>query len=372
VFGSIVQVAFILKPKHSRFGSQERVEIVRTSSAAVRITGWYDWLLVVLVLAFGAYTYECLRYCLSIGVENALSIRAKEIGRMFAQTGQVPVSQVSDPPGLIDQFISVHQSGGRVRELSANPGRDTVAPIKVRRPMDSVRRMANGAPLFVATIPLTIGNQRYVVEVGTPKRTVKVALRGIERRLCVGLVVGLALATWGSWILIKRALVPVRKIFLAVQALPVAHPDDRFKCVAVLDEIERLCATVNDMIDQLEESFPIGAGLSSGAALAPRTPLRAVRAELAALFEHKRLSMGVANSVLCLLRETERLSDIARELSTPAYEDARQIKMKRLRFYFGERVACGAEHVCVLTRKLGADLAAEARSQSREHNLIRW
>jgi hypothetical protein len=69
-------------------------------------------------------------------VKNALSIRAKEIGRMFAQTGQVPVSQVSDPPGLIDRFISVHQSGGRVRDLSANPGRDTVAPINVRRPMD--------------------------------------------------------------------------------------------------------------------------------------------------------------------------------------------------------------------------------------------
>ena len=342
------------------------------SSVAVRITGWYDWLLVVLVLAFGAYTYECLRYCLSIGVKNALSIRAKEIGRMCAQTDQVPVSQVSDPPGLIDRFISVHESVGRVRDLSANPGRDTVAPINVRRPMGSVRRMANGAPLFVATIPLTIGNQRYVVEVGAPKRAVKAALRGIARPLTIGLVVGLALATWGSWIIIKGALVPVRKILLAVQALPVAHPDERFKCVAVLDEIERLCATVNDMIGQLEESFPIGAGLYSGASLAPRTPLGTVRAELAALFEHKRLSMGMANSVLCLLRETERLSDIARELSTPAYEDARQIRTKRLRFYFGERVACGAEHVCVLTRKLGADLAAEARSHSREHNLIRW
>ena len=290
---------------------------------------------------------------------------------MFAQTGQVPVSQVSDRPGLIDRFISVHESGGRVRDLSANPGRDTVAPINVRRPMGSVRRIANGAPLFVATIPLTIGNPRYVVEVGAPKRVDKVALRGIARRLIIGLVVGLALATWGSWILINRALVPVRKIFLAVQALPVAHADERFKCVAVLDEIERLCATVNDMIGQLEESFPIGVGLSSGASLAPRTPLGTVRAELAALFEHKRLSMGVANSVLCLLRETERLSDIARELSTPAYEDARQTRTKRLRFYFGERVACGAEQVCVLTRKLGADLAAEARSHS-EHNLIGW
>ena len=48
-----------------------------------------------------------------------------------------------------------------------------------------------------------------MVEVGTPKRAVEAAWRGIARRLTIGLVVGLALATWRSWILIKRALVPV-------------------------------------------------------------------------------------------------------------------------------------------------------------------
>ena len=47
-------------------------------------------LLLVLGLAFGTYICKCLDYGLSLGVQNALSIRAQEIGNMFAATGKYP------------------------------------------------------------------------------------------------------------------------------------------------------------------------------------------------------------------------------------------------------------------------------------------
>ena len=238
--------------------------------------------------------------------------------------------------------------------------------------MSGVRGMANGAPLFVATVPLTIGKQGYVVEVGAPKRPVKAVLRGAARRLLIGLAVGLVLASSGSCILLKRALVAVREIFLAVQALPVADPDKRIKRVAVLKEIESLCVAVNDMVGQLEESFPIEVGLPAEAFLEPSTRLGTVRAELATFFENKRLSMGVAKTLLCLLKEAKRLSDIARNLATPTCEDATQIRTERLRFYLGAFAATGLQHVCVLTEKLGADLASEARDASDEDYLAHW
>lgn len=349
------------------------------SSLVARITGWYDWLLVVLVLAFGAYTYECFDYWLSIGVKNELSIRAKEIAGVFAKTGQIPVHQASYESELSDRFISVHQSGGAVRDLSPKPDTRTTGPINVLRelnshtvPMSSVRSMANGVSLVIATVPLTIGNKKYVVEVGTPKRSVRAVLRGSARRLLIGLVVGLALATLVSCILVKRALVPVRKIFLAVQAWPVVPPNEHSKSVALLGEIESLCVTVNDMVGRLEDSFHIGAGLPPEAFLEPSTRLETVRAELAALFKNKRLSMGVAQNLLGLLKETERLSDMARKLSRLSDEEARQIRTERLRFYLGGFAAAGLEHVRVLTKKLGADLASEARGPSDDNFLVQW
>jgi hypothetical protein len=76
----------------------------------------------------------------------------------------------------------------------------------------------------------------------------------------LGWLAGWQSQPWGSFLFVKRALVPVQKIALAVQALPVVHLDQRIKQVAVLEEIASLCITVNEMLGQLENSFQIGAG----------------------------------------------------------------------------------------------------------------
>jgi hypothetical protein len=91
---------------------------------------------------------------------------------------------------------------------------------------------------------------------------IKAVFRETAITLVIGLIVALAFATWGSLFVVKRALVPVQKIALAVQALPVVHPDENNKGNAVLEEIANLCVTLNEMVDQLEDSFQIGTGLS--------------------------------------------------------------------------------------------------------------
>jgi hypothetical protein len=82
---------------------------VRISSLAVRITAWYDWLLIILILVFGAYTCKCLDHSLSAGVQNALSIRAREISTMFAATGQIPGRAGSTELRPNDPFAAVHR-----------------------------------------------------------------------------------------------------------------------------------------------------------------------------------------------------------------------------------------------------------------------
>jgi hypothetical protein len=79
--------------------------------------------------------------------------------------------------------------------------------------------------------------------------------------------------------------------------------------------------------------------------------------------------MGVAEALLCFLKETERLSDVARNLSKVSCEDRRT---ERLRFYLGGLAAAEGEHVCMLIEKLGCDLASEARGRSDGNFLGRW
>ena len=128
---------------------------------------------------------------------------------------------------------------------------------------------------------------------------------------------------------------------------------------------------MNEMLGQLEESFQTGT-VRTAVFRASSTRLATVREQLASSFEKTGSSMKAGKALLHLLTETERLSDIARNLSTPSQEDAWQTGMERLRFYLGGLAATGAEHVCVLTEKLGSDFASEAREASDANRLVHW
>jgi hypothetical protein len=99
------------------------------------------------------------------------------------------------------------------------------------------------------------------------------------------------------------------------------------------------------------------------------TELGPVREELASSFKNGHLSMAVANAILCLLKEAERLSDIARN-RFPSNEDAKESRTERLRFYLCGLAARGAERLCALTNNLGADLASEAHTN--EDYSVQW
>jgi hypothetical protein len=355
--------------------------MAHSSSVVVRITAWYDWLLIVLALALGVYTCKCLDYCLSIGMQNALSIRASEIGHMFAATGQIPVRHKFTGLGLNDPFVSVHQRGGSVDGSSGKPESQITAavPENVRPEQNSlagptrvVRRTMHESRFLTATASSTFGNKEYVVEVEAPKQPIKAVFRESTRTMLIGLLFGLASATLGSIFVVKRALVPLRKIALAVQALPVLRSEEEgIKGAAVLQQIETLCVTLNEMVSQLEDSFPIGTGLPAQAFNAG-DQLGRVRGELAQSFEKERLPIGVTETLLCLLKEIERVNDISRNLATSSAEDKARSRTARLKFYFAGLVASRAEHLCVLSKQLALDLIIEARDRQHKHYSAQW
>jgi hypothetical protein len=349
--------------------------MVSPSSLVVRITAWYDWLLVVLVLMFGAYSCECLDYFLSLGVQNTLLMRAKEIGTAFAGTGQNQPNQ--GELGSSDPLVSVRRSGGLApgltgrRESQPFPGSLRKEPNSHAASASAVQRRGRDSRFLVASAHSMFKDERYVVEVRASKKPIKAVFRQSAFVLVLELIVGLALSTWGSVFLVKRALAPVDKIAQSVQALPVAHPDERIRAIAVRAQLESLFETLNE-ISELEVSFQIGASLSPEAFHALSTRLERVGKDLADSFEVERLSNGVAATLLCLLKEAERLSELARDLAMPAAEDPRQRRMERLRFYLGGFALAGAEHVCVLIEELGADLASEMRDGSDGQFPVHW
>jgi hypothetical protein len=294
---------------------------------------------------------------------------------MFAASGQIPGRPGSTGLGSNERFTAAHQRVDLVPDFYGRPGTDIVISGHVSykpKPANVVREAVRGAGFLIASAPSTFNNEKFIVEVEASKKPIKAVFRQAVFALVIGLVAGLALATWGSVFLVKRALAPVHRIARSVQALPVAHPEERIRAVAVREQMEILFDTVNEMVSKLEVSFQIGMGLPAEALPALSTRLGRVRQDLADSLESEGRSTGVAATLLCLLKETERLSDLARNLAMPSDEDPRQRRMERLRFYLGELAVAGAEHVCVLIEKLGADLASEARDPSGGKFPVRW
>jgi hypothetical protein len=354
--------------------------MTRSSSIVIRVAAWYNWLLIVLALALGVYTCKCLDYSLSNGVQNALSIQAREIGNMFEATGQIPDRQGSSGPGLNDSFVSVRQSGGSVDGLSGRPESHMVVlvPENVRRERNSVagvarQRTVRKSRFLTAAANLTFGNKEYVVEVGTSKQPIRAVFREATKTMLIGLVLGLALATLGSFFFVKRALVPVRKIALAVQALPVIHSEDEGnKAGAVLQQIENQCITFNEMLGQLEDSFQIKTQLLTEAVHPRNDQPGRLRGELADLFAKERLPIRVTQTLLGLLKEIERVSDISWNLVASSGEGTGRTRTVRLRSYFTRLVASRVDHLCVLTKQLGVDLVLQARGRQDKQYFAQW
>jgi len=226
---------------------------------------------------------------------------------------------------------------------------------------------------LIASANSTFGNKKYIVEVGTSKQPIKAVFREATKTMLIGLLVGLALATLGSVFFVKCALVPVRKIALAVQALPVIHSEEEgIKAGAVLQRIENLCVTFNEMLGRLEDSFQIGTKLLAEAIHIQGDQLGKLRGELADLFARERLPIELPQTMLSLLTETERLSGISRTLATSSREDAGGSRTARLRFYFTRLVANRADHLCVLTKQLGVDLVLQARDRQDKQHSAQW
>src|SRR6202035_563396 len=117
----------------------------------------------------------------------------------------------------------------------------------------------------------------YVIEVGGSALPRKDILRRFVVVLLLGLIVVLALAIWGGFLVIKWALAPVKKITETAEGITSHHLDKRLTRVETGDEIAGLSKTLNQMICRLDESFQSVNRFTADASHELRTPLTIIR-----------------------------------------------------------------------------------------------
>jgi len=143
----------------------------------------------------------------------------------------------------------------------------------------------------------------------------------------IALPVVLATTAIGGWWIAKRALAPVAALTEAAEQITASDFQQRLPVPRNKDEIHRLTAVLNRMIERLETSFQQARRFSADASHELRTPLAVIRAGIESVLAQDNLADSQQKELLDLLDETSRLGAISEKLLLLSRADAGRLDL---------------------------------------------
>jgi signal transduction histidine kinase len=305
-------------------------------STRVRLTAWYAALLLLVLFALGASVDTLARNRLMADVDNRLLSTAEDIGSGIERNlaswpfSTEPVSFEDIVPtlgsfasrGQLIQIIS--PDGDIVRSSEYAPGKPIVAePDRPSGEPEIVSTRLAGEEARAVHFPVTVTDRNGVrwyigaVVVGERLTTMHETLASLRQVLLVTSALGLALALAGGWVLAGRALRPVDRVTAAAAAIArgdgtATSLSSRLLVPPTNDELSRLSATFNAMLDRLQASFRAQERFVGDASHELRTPLTAIRGNVDVLLADADAG-SQPDKTAPIRRELLRLDEIASE-----------------------------------------------------------
>ena len=295
----------------------------------LRLTLAFAAAMAVVLVAAGLFLYLRLGAALDRTIDQSLLSRADDVTALVRTAG----SGLRQAPGnrLVEQeesFAQVLDPGGIILDSTARLGerrllsgpelaRATRATIMVDRPPfpDS------DDPMRLLATPAQVDGGLVVVVVGTSTEDRVEALGSLLHQLLLGGPLMLVVASLLGYRLATAALRPVESMRREAEAVSAAEPGRRLPIPPGDDEIVRLGATLNTMLDRLEAALARERRFVSDASHELRTPLASLRTELELALRRPRPPAELEAALRSAAEETERVSRLAEDLLVLARAD---------------------------------------------------
>ncbi|MER7537773.1 HAMP domain-containing sensor histidine kinase [Streptomyces sp. NPDC097704] len=289
----------------------------------------------VLVVAVGLIAgavalIALLRAELTDDVRQTVKTRAEQVAAVIESGHGVPSLTVSEQN---DQFVQVLDERRDVIAGSPNV-KDLPALADPRRGSESTLTtpLDEDRFLVVAVTAEAPGGNRTVL-VGQTLVAVDEATRIVTRLLVTGLPLLMLVVAGATWMAVGRALSPVAAIGSEVEAISAAELHRRVPLPPGRDEIARLAATMNRMLDRLERAQSAQRRFVSDASHELRSPVASIRQHVEVALAHPdRLTDRATNERLArtVLGEDLRIQRLVDDLLllARADEDALRPRMR--------------------------------------------
>jgi len=297
------------------------------------------------IVAVVAVAYVAVRHELLADLDNQLRHQAKEVqihnlydpttGLLLADQHGHPLLQVST------QFGEV---GGYLQAVDATGNHYTASPYNL--PISSAdKRIASrggsmlrdtyvaGVHVRMLTTAYRVGDGQIAVQLALPLTSVDHQLHKVATALLFLVLAGLALATIGSWFVVRRTLRPVATLTDAAER--IAETRDLTTRIEDYgeDELGRLASTFNVMLDALEKSLGQQRQLILDASHELRTPLASLRTNVEVLHDVERLSIDQRRALLDgIVTQLEELTGLVADVVELARGDAPQSAQENIAF----------------------------------------
>jgi two-component system, OmpR family, sensor kinase len=306
------------------------VRVLARMPIRLRLTLAFAAAMALVLAASGLFLYLRLGAALERTIDQGLLGRADDVAALHRGAG--PRLREARGNRLVEQeasFAQVLRPDGAV--LDSTPGlgerrlltgvelaRSTRATVLLDRPPfpDS------DDPLRLLATPVEADEgRRVVVVVGTSTEERTEALESLLRQLLLGGPLTLAVASLLGYLLAAAALRPVESMRREAEAVSAVEPGRRLPLPPGDDEISRLGATLNTMLDRLEAALDRERRFVSDASHELRTPLASLRTELELALRRPRPPRELKAALASAAEETERLSRLAEDLLVLARAD---------------------------------------------------
>jgi len=337
-------------------------------SIKFRFTIWYLLVLAILLAGLSIGVYFYLSRSLYRTLDDSLELRSAQLRSVPAIVESIRQGAFQEELGEI--VVLYFYSGNRLIEVSPRG-------ISIPVPAELIARAITGTPSFatiqtaegeglrLAAVPVNLslagpppGMQPAALVIARSTKQIEQALAGLVRTLLVAVPVALAVAAAGGVFLARRALEPVDKIAQTAQEIGESDLSRRIN-VTTEDELGRLAATLNQMIERLEKAFQRQKQFTSDASHELRAPLAVIEAESTLALQKERPTSDYRQSLEIIAQETRHMSRLVDQLLTLARGDAGKEQWNFTEVNIGELInslATDAEILCQekgLTFQLG-------------------
>ncbi|MEI6669082.1 MAG: ATP-binding protein [Acidobacteriota bacterium] len=312
-----------------RLGLRTRLTLwhaVTTTVILVAVGLAADWLLTRTVIG------QLDAALLVIAETEAGSALDSPIGIHLHELDTLPNS-ASLRPHKLDKLVQIIDDRGKVLLRSATLGHTDLPapPYLVQRTQrgETVIETApwhDGEPVRLLTIPIAVGGAYpYAVQVGTPLQPTYAFLATARALWVVTSLAVLAVVLATGTLLTRSALRPVSRALEMAGQIGMGIGGRRLPHPGTDDEIGRLVATLNAMLDRLEKNVDAHRRFTADAAHELRTPLSHLRSEIEIALRRPRSAEWYQDVLRSGLEETDRLTALTEALLTLARLDADEV-----------------------------------------------